>query len=115
MAQAKVLTVVAGAIFDVLVDCRKGSATYGEHCCLTLTAESPKTVFAPEGFCHGFMTLQPSTVVLYKVSNYYSPSHEIGIRWNDPTLAVPWPLNGKDPIVSPRDAQLPLLADFIPL
>jgi len=115
MAQAKLITVVAGAIFDVVVDCRNGSATFGRHCCLTLSAKEPTLLFVPRGFCHGFLTLQPATSVLYKVDNYYSPAHETGLCWNDPDLAIAWPLDGRVPVLSEKDRALPFFSGFPPL
>jgi dTDP-4-dehydrorhamnose 3,5-epimerase len=115
MAQAKLVSVVAGAIFDVIVDCRSGSATYGRSRSVVLAADQPRCLYAPAGFCHGFLTLEPGTLVAYKVDNYYSREHETGLRWNDPKLAIQWPLDGREPIMTEKDRALPLLAEFEPL
>jgi dTDP-4-dehydrorhamnose 3,5-epimerase len=115
MAQAKLVSVAAGAIFDVIIDCRQGSPSFGRHRTIDLSAGVPSLLYVPAGFCHGFLTTEPGTMVSYKVANFYSQEHETGIRWNDPTLAIDWPLCGRQPIVSAKDAVLPLLADFVPL
>jgi dTDP-4-dehydrorhamnose 3,5-epimerase len=115
MAQAKLVSVTAGAIFDTIVDCRAGSPTYGKTRSVVLSADEPQCLYVPAGFCHGFVTLKPATMVSYKVDNYYSPEHETGLRWNDPALGIDWPLEGREPIMSDKDRALPLLADFVPL
>jgi dTDP-4-dehydrorhamnose 3,5-epimerase len=115
MAQAKLVSVLAGAIFDTVIDCRRGSPTFGKQCTVELTEDLPKLLYVPAGFCHGFLTLQPTTKVFYKVDNFYSQEHEVGIRWDDPALNIKWPLAGRKPAISAKDAALPLMADFIPL
>ena len=115
MAQTKIVAVTAGAVFDAIVDCRAGSPSYGQVRSVVLSADAPQCLFVPAGFCHGFVTLKPATMVCYKVDNYYSPEHETGLRWNDPALGIAWPLEGRAPIMTDKDRALPLLADFVPL
>jgi dTDP-4-dehydrorhamnose 3,5-epimerase len=115
MAQAKLVTVITGAIFDVAVDCAKGSVNYGRSFSVELNADSPVALYVPAGFCHGFLTLKPGTLVAYKVNNFYSREHETGIRWDDPTLHIDWPLHGAKPIVSDKDEELPQFNSFSPL
>lgn len=100
--QAKLLRVARGRIRDVAVDLRAGSPTYLEHVAVELTADGGEQLLVPSGFAHGFVTLEPDTVVLYKVSNYYHRESERGIPWNDPTLAVVWGIEG-EPVLSARD------------
>jgi dTDP-4-dehydrorhamnose 3,5-epimerase len=111
MSQAKLVTVLAGAVFDVVVDCRRDSPTFGHHRSVLLSAQEPALLYVARGFCHGFLTLQPNTTVLYKVDNYYSPAHETGLRWNDPDLAIAWPLPIEAPFLSEKDAALPFWSD----
>jgi dTDP-4-dehydrorhamnose 3,5-epimerase len=111
-AQAKLIRCTAGAVFDVAVDIRRGSPTFGRHVGLELSVASGRQVYIPAGFAHGFCTLQPDTIVQYKVSSGYDPASEKGVAWNDPALAIPWPLAGRSPILSPRDRTHPLLADL---
>lgn len=114
-AQAKLVSVSGGEIFDVAVDLRAGSPTYGQWAGFALSAENGRQLFVPEGFAHGFLTLADQTVVSYKVTDYYAPDYDSGLRWNDPDLNVIWPLNGKDIIISGKDAELPLFADLKPI
>ncbi len=114
-AQAKLISVISGAIFDVIVDCRKDSPTFGMWRSLELSAEEPEFLFIPRGFCHGFLTLKPSTTVFYKADNVYSAEHEIGLRWDDPVLNIPWPLKDRAVTVSDKDRTLPSLAELVPL
>lgn len=112
-AQGKLVRCVAGAIFDVAVDIRAGSPTYGKWVSAVLTSELGNQFWVPEGFLHGFCTLVPSTLVQYRVSNYYSPSNDRGVAWDDPEIGIAWPdvvdpalLSGKDK-VQPRLRDLP--------
>jgi dTDP-4-dehydrorhamnose 3,5-epimerase len=111
-AQAKMVLVVSGAIYDVAVDLRLGSPWYGQFVSAEISAAEWNQILVPAGFAHGFCTLEPETAVIYRVDAPYSPEHETGIRWNDPSLAIPWPLRGTEAFLSPKDATLPLLADF---
>lgn len=108
-AQGKLVRCVSGGIFDVAVDIRKGSPTYGRWVSAELSAENRKMLWVPAGFAHGFCTLTDVSEVVYKTTAEYSGSHDRGIRWNDPTVGVLWPVAA--PVLSPKDAQAPLLAD----
>ncbi len=110
--QAKLVRVLRGRILDVMVDARRGSPTFGQHCRLDLDAESCRAVFVPRGFLHGFATLQPDTVVLYKVDNDYAAGHDGSVRWNDPDLGIDWGLNASDAILSDKDADATSWARF---
>jgi dTDP-4-dehydrorhamnose 3,5-epimerase len=109
-AQHKLVRVVRGAITDVVVDIREGSPTYGRNVSVTLSANDWNQIFVPIGFAHGFMTLQPNTEVLYKVSNYYSPQHDRGLLWNDEDLAIQWP-RMENVVISDKDKSWPRLRD----
>lgn len=111
-AQTKLLQVLRGAIFDVVVDLRMGSPTYAQHVATVLNAEDWNQIFIPAGFAHGFCTLQAETEILYKVDRYYSVAHESGIRWNDPALGIPWPITAAELEISEKDQTLPLLAEL---
>ena len=108
-AQDKLVRVARGAIFDVIVDLRHGSPTFGEHMSLSLAAKEWEQVLIPAGFAHGLCTLEQGTEVVYKATNYYSPVHDKGIRWCDPALGIEWPVSPEKAIVSPRDRALPFL------
>jgi len=115
-AQGKLVRVLQGKILDVMVDIRNGSLTYGQHISIELTAEDPVMVYVPIGFAHGFMALEDDTEVMYKVTDFYSPQYDAGIRWNDPDLSIPWPIMAYGiirPVVSSKDAVLPFLKDII--
>jgi dTDP-4-dehydrorhamnose 3,5-epimerase len=104
-AQAKLVRVLAGSILDVIVDARVGSPTYGKYSAVDLSAKNCLQVYAPRGFLHGFMTLEPNTIVLYKVDNAYAPGHDRSVRWDDPDLAIQWPSISPKVIVSDKDLQ----------
>ncbi|UQZ89647.1 dTDP-4-dehydrorhamnose 3,5-epimerase [Deltaproteobacteria bacterium Smac51] len=110
-AQAKLVKVSAGRIFDVAVDLRPGSNTYGRWDGYELSAENGKQLFIPEGFAHGFVALEDNTVVSYKVTDYYAPECDGGVLWDDPVIGIEWPLPG-EPIVSGKDLNLPGLAEL---
>lgn len=111
-AQAKLVRVLAGAVFDVAVDIRTGSPTFGQFVTATLCADNGKQLFIPEGFAHGFCSFSDNTVLAYKVSAYYSNAHDFGVRWNDPDLAIPWPVAETDAVLSDKDTSLPRLTDI---
>ncbi len=111
-SQMKLVRVLRGRIFDVAVDLRSSSPTYGQHVAVELTDESNEQLLVPAGFAHGFCTLAPHTIVIYKVDKIYSPSHDCGINWNDPQLAIPWPIAASDATVSDKDRRLPRLAEL---
>lgn len=105
-AQGKLVRVVVGEIFDVAVDLRRSSPTFGRWVGFHLSAENKKQIFIPEGFAHGFLALSPWAEVCYKTTDYYSPEHERCLLWNDSTLKIAWPLaEGETPVLSPKDAQ----------
>ncbi len=105
-AQAKLIRVARGRVRDVAVDLRRGSPTFLHSVSMELSAEGGEQAFVPGAFAHGFVTLEPDTVVLYKVTNYYSHAHERGIAWDDPTLGIDWGLEG-EPFLSDRDRRHP--------
>ncbi|HXQ53715.1 MAG TPA: dTDP-4-dehydrorhamnose 3,5-epimerase [Stellaceae bacterium] len=109
-AQAKLVTVLRGAIFDVAVDLRRGSPGYGRWTSAALDAETLNQFLIPAGFAHGFCTLAPDTLVLYKVDAYYSPAHDHGVLWNDPALGIRWPVDPEAAILSEKDRRLPPLS-----
>ncbi len=115
IAQTKLVMVLAGAIIDVVVDIRMDSPTYGHHVTIPVSAAEATQVLVPEGFAHGFCVLEPDTLVMYKVNNYYSESHDHGILWNDPDLGISWPVEVKNAIVSEMDRAQPRLADIQPV
>jgi dTDP-4-dehydrorhamnose 3,5-epimerase len=111
-AQAKLVRVLRGAILDVAVDVRKGSATFGKWVSAELSAANGTQIFVPRGFLHGFATLEPDTEIAYKVDNYYSRECDGAVAWNDPDLAIDWRVEGKDAVLSEKDAAAPAFADF---
>jgi dTDP-4-dehydrorhamnose 3,5-epimerase len=110
--QAKLVRVLKGAVFDVAIDLRRGSPTFGHWCGTTLTAEKANQLFVPRGFAHAFCTLDPDTEVAYKVDDYYAPECDAGLIWNDPDLGIDWPIAAQDAVLSEKDARLPRWADF---
>lgn len=112
-AQDKLVQVVAGRIYDVVVDIRPGSPSFGKWVGVTLCADEPRLLMAPRGFAHGYLTLTADTAVSYKVTDYYAPQAEGGIAWNDPALAIDWPLPASAISTNDRDARWPPLADVM--
>lgn len=111
--QDKLVRCIRGRIFDVAVDVRNGSPTYGQWVGAELTADNGHQLFVPIGFAHGFMTLEPDTEVAYKCSDTYAPEQDGGIAWNDPAIGIDWPMPaGTVPELSAKDQVQPLLADF---
>lgn len=110
-AQGKLLRVTRGGVLDVAVDIRRGSPRFGEHAAVLLSAENWRQLWVPPGFAHGYCTLEDDTEVQYKTTDYYSPSHERGIRWDDCTLAIDWRFDAAEVMVSERDRGLPRLTE----
>lgn len=111
-AQAKLIQVLQGRILDVAVDVRRGSPTYGRHVTVELSADGGEQAFIPEGFLHGFVTLEPDTLVLYKVNAPYAPDCEGAVRWNDADLGIDWGLGAGAATLSAKDAVAPAFADL---
>ena len=112
-AQAKLVRVLRGSIFDVVVDSRLQSPTYGQWMAEQISAQSGEEVFVPRGFAHGLCTLEPNTEVAYKVDSYYAPASESGIIWNNPSLNIPWPIGLDEVILSEKDRKLGTFKDFV--
>ena len=110
-AQGKLVRCGKGAIFDVAVDIRKGSPTFGDWAGYELTEENGHQLYVPVGFAHGFLTLKPESEIVYKCTDYYAPQAEGSIRWDDPSIGIEWPLS-ENIILNERDAIAPLLKDF---
>tara|TARA_B100000963_G_scaffold323066_1_gene307599 strand:+ start:423 stop:971 length:549 start_codon:yes stop_codon:yes gene_type:complete len=110
-AQGKLVRCGKGAIFDVAVDIRKGSPTFGDWAGYELTEENGHQLYVPVGFAHGFLTLKPESEIVYKCTDYYAPRAEGSIRWDDPSIDIEWPLS-ENIILNERDAIAPLLKDF---
>lgn len=111
-SQGKLLRCTAGALFDVAVDIRRASPTYGQWVSETLTPENGKQLWVPPGFAHGFCSLEPDTVVCYKVTSYYNAESERGLAWDDPAIGVTWPSVANPETLSGKDRAQPLLADL---
>ena len=109
--QAKLIRCVRGAILDVALDIRRGSPTFGRHITKQLSADRTDQILIPEGFAHGFCTLEPNTQVQYKVSAPYAPNHQGGIAWDDPALGIQWPVDHDKVLLSDRDRKHPALSD----
>ena len=112
--QAKLVRVIRGAVWDVAVDIRKGSPTYGKHVAVVLSAENARQLFIPHGFAHGFIVLEDDTLFSYKCDNVYSPAHERGMRFDDPALGIEWPDIGMELTLSDKDKRHPPLAGIEP-
>lgn len=111
-AQDKLVRVTRGSIYDVAVDIRIGSPTYGSYVGAVLSAENWHQLWIPKGFAHGFCTLEPRTEVLYKVTDYYDPECDRGLAWNDPALGIEWPLDTSEIVLSDKDAKQPKLSEL---
>ena len=111
-AETKLVRVISGEVFDVFVDLRKNSPTFGQWDSLILSAENKKLLLIPRGFAHGMCTLKDNSTMLYKVDNYFTPNKEGNIKWDDPDLAIPWPLKGQ-PIISEKDSKAKSFKDFL--
>jgi len=112
-AQAKLVRCLRGSAFDVAVDLRKSSPTYGKWAGAELSAANGHALLIPVGFAHGYLTLEPETEIFYKVSDYYAPDCEQGLRFDDPDIGIAWPLPAERMVLSPKDRALPALRDFI--
>lgn len=114
-AMSKLVRAARGAIFDVAVDVRAGSPTYGRWAGAELSADNGRMLYVPRGFAHGYLTLTPDAEVLYKLDGLYAPECERGLVWNDPAVGIAWPLAEDDIMLNARDRAFPGLADFIPV
>ena len=114
-AQAKLVRVLKGAIYDVAVDIRQGSPSYGRWVAAELTAERGEQLLVPRGFAHGYCTLLDDTELFYKVDGPYAPQSEGGVLWNDPALGIDWPVGADEAVLSDKDKVLPVLADLAPV
>lgn len=110
-AQGKLVRVVAGAVFDVAVDMRKSSPTFGQWVGYELSAQNHRMLWVPQGFAHGFLTLEDGTDFLYKCTDFYAPASEHCLAWDDPSVGVDWPLDGMTPLISAKDQIGKALAD----
>src|SRR5262249_19699406 len=113
LAQAKLVRVARGAIFDVVLDIRRSSPSFGKHVSAVISAANWTQIFVPVGFAHGYCTMEPDTEVLYKVSNFYSPIHDRGVLWNDPCLGIAWPIEAGRAELSDKDRKHPRLVDLL--
>ncbi|HNY59093.1 MAG: dTDP-4-dehydrorhamnose 3,5-epimerase [Bacteroidales bacterium] len=111
-SQGKLVRVIRGSVLDVAVDLRKKSSTYGKWASVVLSDKNKLMYWIPEGFAHGFLTLEDNTIFFYKCTNVYNPESELSLRWNDPTLNIDWGITGY-PILSEKDKVAPLFSDFV--
>jgi dTDP-4-dehydrorhamnose 3,5-epimerase len=111
-AQGKLVRAISGAVLDVAVDIRAGSPSFGRFEAVELSAGNGRQLWIPPGFLHGFCTLTDDVELAYKVTDYYSPEHDAGVRWDDPDIAVPWPVNAAEAVLSDKDRKAPLLRDL---
>lgn len=111
-AISKLVRVVKGAVYDVVADLRRGSASYGKHVGIEISAERWNQIYVPIGFAHGFVTLEPDTEVVYKVTDFWSVDVDKGVAWDDPDLAIDWPVSPADVVLSEKDRNQPALADL---
>ena len=110
-SQAKLVRVIKGRVLDVAVDIRRSSPTFGRHVAVELSEDNKLQLFIPRGFAHGFLVMSDEAVFTYKVDNAYAPHAEAGILWNDPDLAIEWPLEGMEVLTSEKDMKQPFLRD----
>ena len=111
-AQDKLVRIAQGSVLDVAVDIRRGSPTYGKFVSAVISAEAWNQILVPVGFAHGLCTLEPDTVVIYKVSNYYAPDHDFGLLWSDPDIGIDWPISEAEAKLSDKDRKQPGLREF---
>ena len=111
-AQGKLVRALKGCIFDVAVDIRRGSPTFGRHVSTRLTAETGDQLWVPPGFAHGYCTTEPDSIIAYKVTEFYSAADDGGIAWDDPALGIDWPVAPGAAVLSDKDRKLPRLADL---
>lgn len=110
-SQAKLVRVIKGKVLDVAVDIRKSSPTFGKYVMVELSEDNKRQFFIPRGFAHGFLVLSDEAIFTYKVDNVYAPQHEAGIRWNDETIGIKWPIDPKDVLTSEKDLKANSFAD----
>lgn len=111
-AQDKLVRVTRGAVLDVVVDIRRGSPTFGDHAAVELSAANWRQLLVPKGFAHGFVTLEPETEMIYKVTDYYAPDHDHGLLWSDPALGIDWPVAPEAALLSEKDRAQPRLGEI---